>query len=466
LHLASTVSLFLSRRLSLLLLGAVACLAIVIGLGLLFAQDQRTLRLRSQVAADDPRAPAYLAALVGAEVSHGNLYEVLTDGARTFAAMIEAIDGARRRVSFETYVYENGKVAERFTEALERAAQRGVRVRVVVDAIGAARMDEAHVERLRRAGCEVVSFNPTSWQMVEEVNYRTHRKILVVDGEVGFTGGIGVADYWLGDGEDPPWRDTHVRLRGPLVQRLEGAFYDNFLESGEVVTPELDGPPPAPLTIGTGADSEVTGMLGTADPPGPIEATGTDGAGDDAAGGSSMLIRSSPTGGTSDLKRLYLLAIGMARRTIDVASPYFLLDESSFWSFEDAVSRGVRVRVLVESELTDARPVKYASRAAYDRLLSHGVEIYEYQPTMMHAKVMVVDGVLSIFGSANFDNRSLELNDELSIAVAGPALGARLLADFEADLERARRIDLSTWRQRPAHERVRERFWGYFAEVF
>jgi cardiolipin synthase len=221
------------------------------------------------------------------------------------------------------------------------------------------------------------------WYNLEEVNYRTHRKNLVVDGEIGFVGGAGVADHWLGHAQDKDhWRDTQIRMRGPIVRLLEGAFYENFFETAGVVAPELDD---------LRKEEDDTG--------------------------SALVLRSSPTGGSSDLKRLYLLGIASARRTVDIESPYFVTDESTEWSLQDAVSRGVKIRILVEGDKTDAMPVKYASREAYDRLLSMGIEIYEYQPTMMHAKVIVVDGEWSMFGSANFDNRSLELNDELNVAV-------------------------------------------------
>jgi cardiolipin synthase len=182
--------------------------------------------------------------------------------------------------------------------------------------------------------------------------------------------------------------------------------------------------------------------------------------------GASFIVRSSTTSGGSDMKRVYLLAIAAARRTLDIATPYFVPDESTLWSLEDAVRRGVRVRILVESEITDAMPVKYASRAFYDRLLTMGLEIYEYQPTMMHAKVLVVDGVLSMFGSANFDNRSLELNDELNVVVSSPELASRFLRDFENDLRASRRLELNTWRERSLLAKSREQFWSYFGEVF
>jgi cardiolipin synthase len=221
-------------------------------------------------------------------------------------------------------------------------------------------------------------------------------------------------------------------MRGPIVQLLEAAFYENFIEASKE--------PVAPVITLTDAEP------------------GTDGI--------SLLLRGAPTGGANDLKRLYLLMFAMARHSIDITTPYFVTDESTLWAFEDAIRRGVRIRLVVESDVTDAKPVKYSSRAAFERLLALGVEIYEYLPTMMHAKVLVVDGLWSMFGSANFDNRSLELNDELNIVVSNQALAARFLRDFEQDVRASRRLELATWVQRPAIEKAREKFWSYFAEVF
>ncbi len=404
---------------------------LVVSVALLIAQDQATIRVKSDIAAEDPRDPAYVAALVGAALTHGNRYEVLTNGDQIFPAMLGAIDKATRRVNFETYVFDTGDLAERFTTALERAATRGVNVIAVVDGVGAAAMKREHVERLERAGAKVLTFNPTRFYTPENLNFRTHRKILVVDGTVGFTGGAGVADHWLGNAQDKDhWRDTHVRIEGPIVRLLEAAFYENALESGPIV-PVID------------------------DSPGTLDEDGA-----------SIIVRSSPSSGSSDLKRLYLQAIASARRTIDLSTPYFVTDESTMWSLGDAVRRGVRVRILVEGDITDAMPVKYASRQAYDELLALGIEIYEYRPTMMHTKAMVVDGILSTFGSANFDNRSLELNDELNIAVWNRELGARFTADFEHDLKVSERLELQQWRRRSLLQKSREHFWSYFGEVF
>ena len=180
--------------------------------------------------------------------------------------------------------------------------------------------------------------------------------------------------------------------------------------------------------------------------------------------GASMLVRSSPTGGASDLKRLYLLIVAGARKTLDIETPYFVPDESTMWALQDAVSRGVRIRILVEGDITDAMPVKYASRASYDKLLSLGISIYEYAPTMMHAKVLVADGALSMFGSANFDNRSLELNEELNVTVTSRELASRFLTDFEQDLKSSRKLELDAWRRRPLLDKTREKFWSRFAK--
>jgi cardiolipin synthase len=399
---------------------------------LALAQDQETLRIRSAVAAADPGAVAYVAALVDAGLSRGNSFDVLTNGDEIFPAMLDAIRQARRRISFETYIYQDGALANQFTNALDGAARRGVAVNLVVDSFGSSGMSEGTIKRLRGAGCRIADYHAPKWYQLENVNYRTHRKILVVDGEAGFVGGVGVADHWLGHAQDRDhWRDTQIRVRGPIARLLEATFYENFIEAGGVVTPEL-----------------------------------SDGVAPQAEDGQALVVKGTPTGGSNDLKRLYLLALAMARRSVDITTPYFVTDESSLWALRDAVGRGVRIRVLMEGDKTDARPVKYASRSQYSELLSLGVNLFEYQQTMMHTKVMVVDGTWSIVGSANFDNRSLELNDELNVAVASADLAERLERNFEEDLRHSKPIALDAWRRRPAADKAREYFWSYFGEVF
>jgi cardiolipin synthase len=405
----------------------------IVALLLAIAQDQETLKIRSLYGAAETRFPAYVSALLGTIDTGGNQYAVLTNGDQIFPSMLGAIDRATRRISFETYIYEKGEIGEKFTQAFERAGRRGVAVNMVVDALGSNAIPKEWIDRLEAAGAKVGSFGEPNWYSLEELNYRTHRKILVVDGNVGFTGGVGVADHWLGHAQDGKhWRDTMVRIEGPIARLMEGAFNENFIETVGPVAPIVDPPPLIP--------------------PSPED--------------SAMVLRSSPTGGSNDLKRLYLLTIGAARRTLDIQSPYFVPDESSLWSLAEAVKRGVKIRILVEGDMTDAKPVKYSSRYYYDRLMAEGIDIYEYQPTMMHAKAMIVDGRWTMFGSANFDNRSLELNDEVNVAVSDPGLAGRLLQDFEQDLTRAKKLNLDAWRHRSPLERVREKFWSYFGEIF
>lgn len=405
---------------------------IVIGAGLLLAQDKETLQIRSPLAADDPRFPDYLARLVGHPLTHGDAYVVHTNGADAFPAMIAAINKASTRVAFESYIFADGDIGEQFTAAFEAAARRGVRVRMVLDALGSKKLGREMVERLKAAGVAIGWVNPLIGASIQDANYRTHRKALVVDGTVAFVGGIGVADQWLhSEKQAPPWRDTQVELRGPVVSDIEAAFNQNWILTGGVVEPEVAPKGPAP-----------------------------------AGTGESIVVWSARQGGENEMKLLYLLAIAAARHRVDIESPYLITDESSKWSIREARRRGVRIRLLVEGDKTDAKPVKYAGRADYEDLLEQGVEIAEYQPTMMHAKAAVVDDTLSIVGSANFDNRSLEMNDELNVAVFDRAFAARLREDFERDLTQSKKLTLEEWRDRPFTEKTRDWLLSYFGEVF
>jgi len=415
------------------LLLTLAVIVVIVGVLLALAQDQTTLKIESAYGAEDPLYPGYVAALLGPHPTGGNSYTVLTNGDQIFPPMLAAVNAAQRRVSFETYIYKEGTVARQFTDAFIAAAKRGVQVQLVVDAMWSNKIPKEWLENLKAAGVKIGEFGKAKWYSLEELNYRTHRKILVVDGRIGFTGGVGLDDQWLGNAQDKEhWRDTMVRIEGPVVRLMEGAFNENFVETLGPVTPVVDPPAQVPAS--------------------PLD--------------TAIVLRSSPTGGSNDLKRLYLLTIAASRRTLDICTPYFIPDESSGWALEEARKRGVRIRILVEGDLTDAMPVKYASRNAYQRLLDQGIEIYEYQPTMLHTKTMVVDGIWSTFGSANFDNRSLELNDEMNVAVSDPGLAARLLQDFEQDVRLAKKLDAGEWRRRSFLEKTREHFWSYFGEIF
>jgi len=398
------------------------------------AKDKEVLKIESAYGADDPRFSLYLAALAGAHPTSGNRFDVLQNGDAFLPSMLDAIRTARTRIDLETYIYESGTLAEQFTAALEEAAKRGVTVNVLVDAFGSKKMSGTAMRRLQDAGVRVASYGQPVWYKLQHVNYRSHRKLMVVDGRIAYTGGAGIADHWLGHAQDPEhWRDMMVRIEGPIARLLEGTFSENFVRSVERVTPVVEPAQNLP----------------------PIDPHDV-----------AFIVRGAATGGSNDLKRVYMLAIASARRSLDICTPYFLTDRSSRWALSEAAKRGVRIRLLVEGDVTDARIVKYASRGKYAQLMEEGIEIYEYQPTMMHTKAMIVDGSWSMFGSANFDNRSLELNDEMNVVVTDTGLATRLRRDFEADLKASKKLQLAEWKRRGLLEKVRETVWTYFGEIF
>ena len=414
------------------MLAGVVIVLIVVAVVLAFAQDRQTLRVRTSLSMDDPRFPQYFADLLGHRLTSSDSYIVHTNGDDALPAMLKAIEAARERISLETYNFEEGEIAMRFSDALARAAERGVNVQLVVDSVGSKKMSKKDIDRLKEAGCHIGWVNPVVSYSLAEANYRTHRKALVVDGRVAFVGGMGIGDhYWKDTAAYPRWRDTQVEIRGPAVTDVEAAFNQNWILTGGVVDPVVQ----------------------------PTETS--------AAGRApSIVVWSSRQGGFNEMKLLFLMAIAAARHNIDIESPYLITDESSEWSLHEARRRGVRIRLLVEGDKTDAPTVKFASRGQYERLLEDGIEIAEYQSTMMHAKATMIDGIFSIVGSANFDNRSFEMNDELSVAVFDSTLNARLESDFEEDLIASKKIDLDTWRSRPVPERARDWLWSYFGEVF
>jgi cardiolipin synthase A/B len=410
--------------------------AVTVGLVVFFSADPATIRYDSAVPVSDARFLGYVSAVTASPATKGDQYDVLVNGDQVYPAMLEAIRSAQKRINMLTYAYDPGATADTFTSALVEARARGVDNHVDLDAVGGSSISEKDVDTLEKAGATIKMFRPLEWNAIQESSYRNHRKILVVDGEVGFTGGFSVADHWTGNAEGPQhWRDSHFRIRGPVVRYLEAVFYESLAETIDRVT----------LNVGPSEDGRPSPPDGSA---------------------SSVIVSSAPDGGSGGVKRLFLLSIVSAQQSIDITSPYFIVDESTQWALEEARRRGVRVRVLVEGDRTDAKPVKWAGRSQYERLLSRGIEIYEYQPTMMHAKTMTVDGVWSIIGSANFDNRSLDMNDEVNIGIADPALASQLRQVFENDLLRCTQLTLDAWRQRSWTEQANEKVWSLLNEVF
>ena len=299
-----------------------------------------------------------------------------------------------------------------------------MKVHVLLDAVGAAKIEPAWIAEMERSGVQVRKYHPVSWYTLGRLNNRTHRKLLVVDGTVGFTGGVGIAPEWTGHAQDPEhWRDTHFRVEGPVVGQMQAVFLDNWIKvTGEVLHGDDYFPDLAPA--------------------GPHLA---------------QMFSSSPSGGSESMELMYQLAITSASRTIDLSSAYFVPDALTRHALVAAMQRGVKVRIIVPGEHIDSETSRSASRALWEEPLAAGALIAEYAPTMFHCKVLIVDGLLTSVGSTNFDNRSFRLNDEASLNVVDAAFAAEQTAIFEDDLAKSKPISLADWRERPWREKLGDR---------
>ena len=376
-------------------------------------------------ALDSPEFLYQLEALTDAKLNRHTTLEVFTNGESFYPAELEAIRGARRSVNLENYIFQTGQVAGQFVEALAERARSGVRVNVVLDALGSLATTASYFRDLRQAGGKVAWYNPARWNRLPRYNNRTHREILVVDGETAFIGGAGTADHWLLDkGKRRRWRDTMVRVRGDAVPNLQASFAESWLEAcGEI----LSGPDYFPIC--------------------------------EAATDSSVLvINSTPSaGGSTRARMLFQLLMASAQRSIQITTPYFLPDRSLRDELVRAMrERGVEVSIVVPGKHSDHLLTRSSSRAAYGNLLEAGARIYEYEPAMIHAKVLIVDGLWSVVGSTNCDNRSFGLNDEVNLAALDEGLAQRLQMDFAADVAASRLISYERWRRRSLFERAPE----------
>jgi cardiolipin synthase len=368
-------------------------------------------------------------ALTGMPLTEGNRVEILRNGVAFFPAMLSAIRAAKKTINLEFYIYWDGAIGRTVAEALAERARAGVKVNVILDAVGSAPMSHDLLEFLGRNGINVEWYHPLRWYTLSRFNHRTHRKILIVDGEVGFSGGVGIADEWLGDADSRNhWRETVARVEGPVVTQMQFAFMDNWVKSrGELLT-GLDYFP-------------------------RLEGRGTH---------CAQVLKSSPSEGSSAVKLLYIVSIVSARQTIYIANAYFVPDSDTLRALEGAVRRGVDVRVIVPGELTDVPIVRQAARWQYERMLRRGIRIFEYQPTMMHAKTMVVDGIWSTIGSSNFDDRSFRLNDEVNVNIYDENIASQMEKMFFEDLARSEEISQRHWHARPFLDRMKEKVAAWF----
>ncbi len=412
-------------RLALVVVTAVATLASVLLVqNWTGAEKKIEQQLPRLYESDDGEFRRSLSALLGPQIVEGNKVETLLNGEQIFPSMLAAIRAAKSTITFETYIYWSGSIGREFVDALQERARAGVRVHVLLDWVGSLKMEQALVDEMKQAGVQVERFHEPHWSQWNKLNNRTHRKLLVVDGRIGYTGGVGIADHWRGQARDPQeWRDSHFRVEGPVVAQMQSVFLDNWMKvTGEVLHGDTYFPTLQP-------------------------------AGDLAA----QMFSSSPSGGSESMQLMYMLAITAAKRSIDLANSYFVPDEMTIQTLVDAARRGVKVRVIVPSGHIDSEVVRKASRGSWGPMLEAGIEIAEFQPTMFHVKGLVVDGVFSSVGSTNFDNRSFRLNDEANLNVLNRDFGAIQRQVFDQDWALARRITLAEWQARPWTERVLER---------
>lgn len=416
-----------SRRLvhwTILITAALTVLGVAIAMNFATPEKKLERKIEHRYAIADPQFRREMSVLLGPSIVAGNQVRDLQNGNEIFPAMLAAIRTAQKTIDFETYIYWSGDIGRQFAEVLSERAQAGVSVKVVIDWAGSIKMEDALLEQLREAGVEVRMYRPLKWYNLGRLNNRTHRKLLVVDGTVGFTGGVGIADQWEGHAQDPDhWRDVHFQIEGPVVAEIQAAFNDNWIKiTGEVLN---GGDYFPPLT-----------------PAGHMDA---------------QMFIASPAGGSESMHLMYLMAIAAAGTSIDLEASYFVPDDLVLAALLAARKRGVRVRILLPGKHIDSETVRIASKAHWEPLLEAGVEIYEYQPTMMHNKVLIVDREMVSVGSTNFDPRSFRLNDEASLNVYDRAFAERMSAVFEEDLKATQRYTLEMWRGRPLKERFVEK---------
>ena len=374
-----------------------------------------------------------LEALTDAQATLNADFEVLTNGDQFYSAELEAIHAAEKSVNFQAYIFDRGEIGQRYVEAFEERARAGVQVRIVCDAIGSRGGNSKLFDAVVEAGGKVAWYNRPRWYRIAQIDNRNHRELLVVDGRVGFIGGAGVGDQWYKTrGSNARWRDTVVKVKGDAVPHLQSTFAATWLESfGEI----LASPPFFPKS--------------------GLPDNGT----------AALVVCSTPSdGGCIRIRMLFLTLLASATRSIHINTPYFLPDKHISDAIARAVrDRGIEVTIVVPSKKSDHVLTRSASRRLYGPMLKAGARIHEYQPSMIHAKIMLIDGLWSVVGSTNLDHRSFGINDEVNMAVRGAALNARLEQDFDRDVKQSRELSYDEWRRRPFTERIVE-FFGWFIQ--
>ena len=398
-------------------------LAVALVLNLSPGEKRIDQQLQHTYGTDDPQFRRSLGLLLGPPLMEGNDVKVLLNGDQIFPAMLAAIAGARSTINFESYIYWSESIGHAFSDALIERARAGVQVHVLLDYVGSMKIDKASLLAMRAAGIEVERYHkPVAWKLAR-LNNRDHRKLLIVDGRLGFTGGVGIADQWRGHAQDPQhWRDTQFQVSGPVVGQMQAVFADNW--------------------------SKVTGKVLDGDAYFPaLQPSGTQAA---------QMFSSSPTGGSESMHLMYLLAITAARHSIYLTNSYFVPDDLTVSALVAAARRGVHIAIITPGAHIDTEAVRAASHAGWGPLLAAGITMAEYQPTMIHVKTLVVDGLLVSVGSTNFDNRSFSINDEANLNVLDRDFAVQQTAIFDEDMRHSKVITLADWQRRPMLKKVTE----------
>ena len=407
-----------------LVLGALTILSALLALMLWSSRTQRDVYVRPGEVPPFPEVVPSLEGLVAGSFVHGNRIEILQNGEEFFPALFREIEAATHSIHLESYVWWTGEICHRLAEALARQAERGIEVRLLLDAMGSLPMDSSLEKRMREAGVAFYRYHDFRFRTLGRLNKRDHRKLAVIDGRVGFVFSHGIAEQWEGCGDGPEnWRDTGARLEGPIVGRIQSVFLQNWMEeSEEVLADERYFPEP-----------EAAGDV------------------------SAQVVASSPRGGISYVGLLYRLVVAAARQELLIQNPYFAPDHDMVDLLVAAARRGVTVRIMVPSSVTDSRLTLHAGHYQFERLLDAGVEIWEHHRTLIHQKILVVDGLWSHLGSTNFDERSFDINAEISLGMLDAGIAEELRGAFAADLEHSHRVDPAKWRRRSWRHRLIDR---------
>jgi cardiolipin synthase len=396
----------------------------VLFINLSSGEKQIHYEISHEFAVEDPQFLRSMGALLGQQVLPGNRITSLQNGDEIFPAMLAAIRDARETITLETYIYWSGEIGLKFSDALCERAKDGVKVHVILDAVGCGKIDADYLEKMKAAGVQIENFHPLKWHSVTRINNRTHRKLLVIDGRVGFTGGVGIADAWSGNADaSDHWRDSHYQLEGPAVAQMQAVFCENWIRTrGKVLVGSAYFPKLKPV-----GDS------------------------------SAQMFKSSPVGDSENVRLMYLLSIASATKSIRLQAAYFVPDELAIRTFVAACKRGVKVEIIVPGPHTDSEIVADASRALWGELLDAGVEIHEYQPAMYHCKVIIVDDIWVSIGSTNFDDRSFRLNHEANLNVYDAEFAAEQVTVFDADKAKSRRMTRAEFKDRSAAVKLWDR---------